>query len=65
MAVKRGAWLPEEMIPVHKSVINELIQVRDINIELSKETNLFVRTFEALKRNIERVKNKVKVHFER
>ncbi|RGD72743.1 hypothetical protein DXC78_12600 [Faecalicoccus pleomorphus] len=65
MAVKRGAWLPEEMIPVPKSVINELIQVRDINIELSKETNLFVRTFEALKRNIERVKNKVKVHFER
>ena len=53
------------MIQVPKSVINELIQVRDINIELSKETNLFVRTFEALKRNIERVKNKVKVHFER
>ena len=63
--IKMGAWLPEEMIPVPKSVIDELIQVRDRNIELSKETNLFVRTFEALKRNIERVKNKVKVHFER
>ena len=63
--IKMGAWLPEEMVPVPKSVISELIKVRDKSIELSKETSLFVRTFEALKRNIDRIKTKVKTHFER
>ena len=63
--IKMGAWLPEEMVPVPKSVINELIKVRNKSIELSKETSLFIRTFEALKRNIDRIKTKVKTHFER